>query len=176
MILIDEAYARSILTPIINTTNVDPNHNAMAWKVVMDFWNGIQPELLRSVFTNSLISGLTVAGMQTLFSWKKPKRKKRKKRKQKVKRQPEQTVVPRKTKQQRKRQTKGNRKPDTLLALFRRMDKDKSGRLTVHELKRLARRFKMDAPSLMRRIDRNGNGFITFAEFAQFMRSRTTEE
>ena len=55
------------------------------------------------------------------------------------------------------------------------MDKDKSGTLQVTEIGKLARRFNMDAPSLMRLFDRNANGEVGFDEFAKFMRQRSSE-
>ncbi len=63
-------------------------------------------------------------------------------------------------------------KPDRLLTLFRRLDKDKSGRLSLKEIGGLAKRFKMSAKDLMKRIDQSKDGYIGFAEFSRFMRKR----
>ena len=68
----------------------------------------------------------------------------------------------------------GARLPDFLLTLFRRLDKDKSGRLGAKELNGLAKRFKTTGAGLLGQIDRDRNDSITYAEFAQFMRYHRT--
>ena len=64
---------------------------------------------------------------------------------------------------------------ETLLALFRRLDKDKSGRLTVKEINKLAKRLGMTGPELMKAIDQSNDGYIEFKEFERYMRKRTSE-
>ena len=78
---------------------------------------------------------------------------------------------------ERKSETKKNTEiiRETLLALFRRLDKDKSGRLTVKEMKKLAKRLGMTGPELMRSMDQSNDGYIEFKEFERFMRKRTSE-
>ena len=62
-----------------------------------------------------------------------------------------------------------------MLALFRRLDKDKSGRLTVKEMEKLAKRLGMTGPEIMRAMDQSNDGYIEFKEFERFMRKRTSE-
>ena len=59
--------------------------------------------------------------------------------------------------------------------MFRRLDKDKSGRLDAKELRVVAKRFNLTGPQLLKRFDKDANGTISFDEFASFMRPRTTE-
>ena len=67
------------------------------------------------------------------------------------------------------------RRIDTLRALFRRLDKDKSGALSARELRQVARRFNMTGEQILQRFDVDKGGTISFDEFARFMRPRTTE-
>jgi hypothetical protein len=78
---------------------------------------------------------------------------------------------------ERKSDTKKNTEiiRETLLALFRRLDKDKSGRLTVKEVKKLAKRLGMSGPELMKAMDQSNDGYIEFKEFERYMRQRTSE-
>ena len=64
----------------------------------------------------------------------------------------------------------GERRKDSLLKLFKRLDKDKSGRLRQSELKGLARRFKVKARVLMNKMDTSGDGEVSWPEFARYMR------
>lgn len=64
------------------------------------------------------------------------------------------------------------RDEDDLYALFRRLDSDDSGELSVGELGPLANRFGMSAEDIMRGMDTNNNGGVNFAEFRKYMRRR----
>ena len=61
-------------------------------------------------------------------------------------------------------------KRDDLLALFRRLDTNNSGSLSVGELGSLARRMQMKPANLMRAMDRDGNRKVNFSEFKRYMR------
>ena len=90
---------------------------------------------------------------------KKPKRPKREPRKRRPQRQPV------------KKEGEATRR-DTLLKLFKRLDKDKSGELSVKEVSRLSKRLKLTGKEIMKRMDKSGNNGVDFKEFARFMRSR----
>ena len=60
--------------------------------------------------------------------------------------------------------------------MFRRYDKDKSGRLTAKELGPLGRRFNMTGKELLKAIDQSNDGYIEFREFARYMRKKVTED
>ena len=64
---------------------------------------------------------------------------------------------------------------ETLLSVFRRLDKDKSGRLTAKELAPLAKRFKMTGRELMKQMDQKADSYIEFTEFERYMRKRASE-
>ena len=66
----------------------------------------------------------------------------------------------------------GGVRRDTLLKLFKRLDKDKSGQLSTKELSKLSKRLKMSSKAIMRRMDKSGDNAVDFKEFAKFMRSR----
>ena len=61
---------------------------------------------------------------------------------------------------------------DDLLKLFKRMDKDKSGQLSIQEIARLAKRLKMKPIELMQRMDTSKNGQVSWPEFRRYMRNR----
>ena len=61
-------------------------------------------------------------------------------------------------------------RPDDLLALFRRLDVDDSGKLDQSELGPLARRMNMTPGELLRSMDKDGDKGITYSEFRRFMR------
>ena len=173
MILINEERARQVFTPIVATENTSRLHNSLVWKMVLEFWNGIDRNLFRNVLLDASTAAFTVYGLKKLFrrdkveqpkKQTKPQRKRRRRltRKGKVRMQ---TAVS---------QASG-RRIDTLRALFRRLDKDKSGALSARELRQVARRFNMTGEQILQRFDVDKGGTITFDEFARFMRPRTTE-
>ena len=86
------------------------------------------------------------------------------------------TSKPKPTKSKGKKKRRGAVAQYKLLALFNRLDKDKSGRLTVDELKPLVRALGTSGESLLRIMDQDKNNSITFAEFARYMRSRAAVE
>ena len=169
MIMLDETYAKQALAPIINSTNESMAHNQMAWQMVLDFWHGLRPNLLKDSFLTAAKAGATMYGLRKLWDSLYPEKPKKKQKKPVARRQ----GSSRRRTRRLKRVSAGTR--DTLLALFRRLDKDKSGTLQVEEVGRLARRFGLDPPSLMRMFDKNANGEVGFDEFAKFMRQRSTE-
>ena len=172
MILINEERARRVFTPIVATENTSRLHNSLVWKMVVEFWNGIDRNLFRNVLLDASTASFTMYGLKKLFrrdkveepkkQAKQPKRRRTLTRKGKVRMQ---TAVS---------QASG-RRIDTLRALFRRLDKDKSGALSARELRQVARRFNMTGEQILQRFDVDKRGTITFDEFARFMRPRTTE-
>ena len=70
----------------------------------------------------------------------------------------------------------GERKTyDMLLALFKRLDKDKDGRLEMKEMNRLARRLDIPQKRLLQLVDQNKDGKVDFNEFSRFFRKRFSE-
>ena len=171
MILINEERARQVFTPIVATENTSRLHNSLVWKMVVEFWNGIDRNLFRNVLLDASTAVFTVYGLKKLFRRNKveqPKKQPQKKQRRTLTRKGKvrmQTAVS---------QASG-RRIDTLRALFRRLDKDKSGALSARELRQVARRFNMTGEQILQRFDVDKGGTITFDEFARFMRPRTTE-
>ena len=170
MILINEDRARQVFTPIVATDNTSALHNSLVWKMVVEFWNGIDRNLFRNVLLDASTAVFTVYGLKKLFrrdkveQQQKPKKKRRRTLTKKGKGRMQTAVS----------QASG-RRIDTLRALFRRLDKDKSGALSARELRQVARRFNMTGEQILSRFDVDEGGTITFDEFARFMRPRTTE-
>ena len=177
MILIDEDRARRVFTPIVMTENTSALHNDLVWQMVVEFWTELNPDLMQNVLLASTAAAATAYGLQQLFK-SKPKKKEPKKKKKKTKRRPTRRRQVRSATGVRTRggrKEKSGRKIDTLRALFRRLDKDKSGRLDAKELRVVAKRFNLTGPQLLKRFDKDANGTISFDEFASFMRPRATE-
>ena len=66
--------------------------------------------------------------------------------------------------------TKSGRSGPNLRAMFNALDKNNDGKLSVAEIKPLARRLNLTPAELMKRMDTNKDGFASYAEFARFMR------
>ena len=64
---------------------------------------------------------------------------------------------------------------DMLLALFKRLDKDKDGRLEMKEMNRLARRLDIPHKRLLQLVDQSKDGKVDFNEFSRFFRKRFSE-
>ena len=62
-----------------------------------------------------------------------------------------------------------------LLALFKRLDKDKDGRLEMKEMARIARRLDIPRARLLQLVDQNTDGTVDFNEFSRFFRKRFSE-
>ena len=72
-----------------------------------------------------------------------------------------------------KKSSNSRRQVFSLLALFGRLDKDESGRLTKSEVRKLAKSLsRTKYEGLLIIIDRNKDNSIDFKEFAKYMRSR----
>ena len=56
------------------------------------------------------------------------------------------------------------------MALFRRLDRDNSGRLTAGELQPLARQLGMSGRDLAMEMDKNGDNQADWPEFRKYMR------
>ena len=65
---------------------------------------------------------------------------------------------------------KSGRSGPNLRAMFNALDKNNDGKLSVAEIKPLARRLNLTPAELMKRMDTNKDGFASYAEFARFMR------
>ena len=61
-------------------------------------------------------------------------------------------------------------RPDDLMALFRRLDRDNSGKLTGGELVPLAKQMGMSGKDLVMDMDKNGDNQADWPEFRRYMR------
>ena len=102
---------------------------------------------------------------------KKPKKRRRAKQKPKEEKRVARVVRKRPNRQRIKKEGEAVRR-DSLLKLFKRLDRDKSGQLSVKEVGRLSKRLKLSAKEIMKRMDKSGNNGVDFKEFVRFMRSR----
>lgn len=172
MILTDLPRAERLLRPLIRTGDLaqELHGHERATQLIIDFYNSARPELFQNVGRLAALatSGyFAYKGAKKLWDmykkWKAPKKKSQKRSYRPLKRR---------VRTNRSGNRKGNMKRDSLLKLFKRLDKDKSGYLTMKELKGLARRFKIKANELLKHFDTSNDGKVSWPEFARYMRKR----
>jgi len=118
---------------------------------------------------NAKTKGLTAAQKAARSAARRPKEKQAFVKAPEASAKPEGVKVPKATKSKVKVPKSGRSGPN-LRAMFNALDKNNDGKLSVAEIKPLARRLNLTPAELMKRMDTNKDGFVSYAEFARFMR------
>ena len=63
-------------------------------------------------------------------------------------------------------------RPDDLMALFKRLDRDGSGKLTARELEPLAKQMGVSGKDLALEMDKNGDKQADWPEFRRYLRRK----
>jgi len=194
MFKLDAPRAKKMLKPLIENDPSDATR-ATSLKIIKRFFEGSPTGLWDKVAMTAgaaAITGSVLYGAKkAYYKWAKVKTKepkawteKKKKKKEKRPRSrpratprakpvPKAKVVPKKKKSIQSSGSGGGgrgSRPDDLLALFRRLDVDDSGKLDQSEVGPLARRMNMTPGELLRSMDKDGDKGITYSEFRRFMR------
>ena len=192
MFKLDAPRAKKLLKPLIEN---EPGEKTLATslKIIKRFFKGNPRGLWDNVAMTAgaaAIGGSVLWGVKKAYykwaevkvpkDWKYKEATPRPRPKSRPKPRPKPRAAPKPVPKKRKKRVagqvasgpgeKGTVKPDDLLALFRRLDVDDSGRLDQSELGPLARRMNMTPGELLRAMDKDGDKGVTYAEFRRFMR------
>ena len=183
MIVTDWDRAQRTLRPLINTN--DPAANVrgaeLAKELILDFYSLAPKEVfskatkVAALLTSSYITYKATSALWDKYNkWSKTRKPKPKKPKKST-RSRRRGVRASGRKRLGGTRRSGNERKDSLLKLFKRLDKDKSGRLGLKEITRLARRFKLTPKALMKKFDTSGDNQVSWPEFARYMRKKVNQ-
>jgi len=180
MLSTDKDRAFDMFEPLIKHKVGTEEARSAAQSVILRFYKGLPAATWKNVGKAALAAGATAAALKGVHAlWKKWRGKKKPKPRPRPSPKPRPTPKPKapkkkkKTKRRREapaKQASARATRDDLLALFRRLDVDDSGKLDKSELGSLARGMNMTPGELLQAMDKDGDQGITYAEFRRFMR------